>query len=82
MGMTIQTVHTTGINWASVLTITCSVIVALSIILGFIVRAGAKYIANRITGSIDEFSIKVIQPMAIDIASLKAMQAADRRNRR
>ena len=57
------TVHTTGINWASVVTIVCSVVGALAIIFAAITRFFAKYISDRITGAIDKLRLDVLAQM-------------------
>jgi hypothetical protein len=72
------TVHTAGINWASVLTIISSTVVALSIVLGFAIRFFAKYIANQVTTAIDKLRLDVLAAMDKRIAVL---EATDKRNR-
>jgi hypothetical protein len=56
-------VHTTGINWASVLTIVCAVVGALAIIFTAVTRFFARYISDRITGSIDKLRLDVLAKM-------------------
>ncbi len=56
-------VHTTGINWASVITIVCSVVGALAIIFAAITRFFARYISDRITGAIDKLRLDVLAQM-------------------
>jgi hypothetical protein len=53
------TVHTTGINWASVTAIVGGCVVILSFIMGIV----SKYLGNRITGSIDRFRIDVVNQL-------------------
>jgi hypothetical protein len=59
-----STVHTAGINWASVLTIVCSVVGALGIIFGFIARAVTKSLSRAITDAIRDFQISVVNLLA------------------
>lgn len=55
----VQTVHTTGVNWSSVVTITSAVVVLMTAVLGLT----AKYISSRITSSIDRFRIDVVSKL-------------------
>lgn len=59
MILTDAAVHTTGINWTSVLTIIVSIVTLLSI-LGAIV---GKYIANQITNAISRFQDAVVDKL-------------------
>ena len=52
-------VHTTGVNWQSVLTITGSIVTLLTI-LGALV---GRYIANRITAAIATFQNAVVSKL-------------------
>jgi hypothetical protein len=54
-----QAVHTTGVNWQSVIVIVASIVTILSL-LG---AAVGKYVANRVTGAINEFQIAVVQKL-------------------
>lgn len=69
----VASVHTVGINWVSVATIVCSSVTVLSVVLGFIIRTMARYISGQITTAITQFRVEVIEPMASDVAALKAM---------
>jgi hypothetical protein len=60
-------VHTTGINWPSVLTIVCAIVGALAIIFGVIARA----VSNSVTSAIDHFRIEVITKMDTRLALLE-----------
>jgi hypothetical protein len=60
-------VRTTGINWASVLTIICSIVGALAIIFAFM----AKLVTNAVTTSIDKFRIEVIAKMDVRLSILE-----------
>lgn len=48
VGTAIQTVQTTGINWESVVTLVCSIVAALSIIIGAFIRYQSKAIATAV----------------------------------
>jgi hypothetical protein len=63
-----QVVHTTGINWASVLTIVLGIVTLLSIIVGFT----SRYLGNRITGSIDKFRIEVVSQLDTRLTKVEA----------
>jgi zinc transporter ZupT len=52
-------VHTTGVNWQSVLAITASIVTLLSI-LGAVV---GRYIASKITSSISKFQDAVVDKL-------------------
>jgi hypothetical protein len=65
------TVHTSGINWASVLTIVCSIVGALAIVFGFITRFAAKYISREITASIDKLRVEIVSKMETRISLLE-----------
>jgi uncharacterized membrane protein len=73
-----QAVHTTGINWASVLTIICAVVGALALIFGVITRFFAKYISDRITGAIDKLRIDVIASMDKRVTILEVLAGIKR----
>lgn len=47
------TVHTSGINWASVLTLVSSIVVLISIIVGTFVR----YLTRSITSAVNNLSV-------------------------
>jgi hypothetical protein len=55
----VTTVHTSGINWPSVVAIVSGTVVFLSIIVG----AFAKIISDRITNAINKFRIDVINQL-------------------
>lgn len=52
-------VHTTGVNWVSVATITGAVVILMTTVLGFT----AKYIASKITASISQLRIEVVDKL-------------------
>jgi hypothetical protein len=62
-----QAVHTVGINWASVITIICSIVAALAIIFAFI----ARLVTGAVTNSIDKFRIEVISKMDVRLSILE-----------
>jgi hypothetical protein len=57
-------VRTVGINWASVITIICSIVGALAIIFGFIAKYISRTLTQAITDSINVFRISVVQELA------------------
>jgi len=61
------TVHTSGINWASVLTITGSVITVVTIVFGFI----ARLVSNQITSAINKFRIEVVTKLDIRLTHVE-----------
>jgi hypothetical protein len=63
MWLATASVHTTGINWASTLTIVCAVVGALGIIFTAVTRFFARYISDRITNSIDKLRLDVLAKM-------------------
>ena len=65
---TTPVVHTTGVNWISVLTITLTIVTLLSIILGLVSRV----LANRITGAIDKFRIDVVTQLDTRLTRVEA----------
>lgn len=70
-----DTVHTTGINWGSVLTIVCAVVAATSIIFGSIARSVTSRLSREITGAINQFRIDVIQ--TLDTRLTRVEQSTD-----
>ena len=59
-----QAVHTVGINWASVITIICSIVGALAIIFGMIARFVTKSLSRTITEAINQFRLSVVSELA------------------
>jgi hypothetical protein len=70
---TLATVHTSGINWPSVLTIVFGSVATLSIILGFLLRFTGRYISDKITGAIDRLRIDVILEMDRRVVVLETL---------
>lgn len=50
------TVHTSGINWESVITIIASICAIVAVLGGF----ASKYVAGKITAAIREFQVAVV----------------------
>lgn len=77
------TVHTSGINWESVITIVGSVVTVLSVVFGLIARSVSHYVANKITQAIDKLRIDVIDSMDKRVTSLEAFrESTERKTRR
>jgi hypothetical protein len=53
-------VHTTGINWPSVILIVCAIVGALAIIFGAIARYATKQLSRSTTDAINQFRIDVV----------------------
>jgi len=70
-----QTVHATGVNWDAVVAITCSVIVAMSVIGGLF----ARLVGGQITTAIDKFRIEVINSLDTRLTRLEVLATATRR---
>jgi hypothetical protein len=68
-------VHTTGVNWESVATITGVLVVILTAILGLF----AKWIAAQITGAIDRFHLNVITVLDKRLSALELTVNATRK---
>lgn len=77
MVLAAQVVHTTGINWASVLTIILTVVTLVSFIVGFT----SRYLGNRITGSIDKFRIEVVSQLDTRLTKVEEQLNAVRNQR-
>lgn len=60
----VQTVHTSGVNWASVLTIVCSLVAAMGIVFGFLAKWITTSLNRTITDSINVFRISVVSELA------------------
>lgn len=71
-------VHTIGINWASVLTIVSAVVVIMTAVLGVLTR----YVASKVTGAIDKFRIDVFDPLEGRVTAVEARQGVRRGGRR
>jgi hypothetical protein len=63
----VQTVHTSGVNLESVVTIIGSVVAILTVIFGLATR----YISSRITGAIDRLRLDVIQKLDIRLTAVE-----------
>jgi hypothetical protein len=63
------TVHTSGVNWESVIAIVGGVVTIMTVIFGLF----ARYVSNSITGSIDRFRIEVIQKLDRRITVLETL---------
>jgi len=72
ISLALQTVHTSGINWVSVLTIVCTTVGALAIILGGIVRYITKAINRTIKDAINQFRIDVVSSLVTEITVIKS----------
>jgi hypothetical protein len=70
--MLAQAVHTTGINWASVLTIICAVVGALALIFGALARIITKSITRSITDAINQFRIDVVAALVTRLSVVEA----------
>jgi hypothetical protein len=75
--LAIATVRTAGINWASVLTIVSAVVVIMTAVLGLLTR----YVASKVTGSIDKFRIEVFDPLEGRVTAVEARQGVPRHRR-
>jgi hypothetical protein len=75
----IATVHTSGINVESVLVIVGSVTGTLGIVFGAIARSLGRYVAGKITASIDQLRIDVISALEVRVTALEASTAPKRR---
>lgn len=64
----VAAVHTTGINWASVLTISATVIGALGIIIAGCSKYISKQLTHAITDAIYKFQISVVNVIATRLA--------------
>jgi hypothetical protein len=65
------TVHTSGINWESVVTIVVGIVTTLSIVGGLFFRYLGKLIANSITAAIDKFRIDVVYALDVRLARVE-----------
>ena len=54
------TVHTSGVNWASVILIVCSIVGSLAIIFGAIARYATHTLSRSTTDAINQFRIDVV----------------------
>lgn len=63
------TVHTSGVNWESVLAITGAIIVIAGPILGLL----AWYVTTRVTGAINLFRLDVIDKLDRRISRLELL---------
>lgn len=70
-------VHTTGVNWASVTTIIVGITLVMTTILGVL----AKYIANRVAGSINQLRIDVVDKLDTRLSVVeKTLELISRNN--
>jgi hypothetical protein len=69
-------VHTTGVNWVSVATITGAVVILMTAILSIT----AKYIASKITASISRLRIEVVDKLDTRLSIVEAtLQSINRK---
>lgn len=74
---TTPVVHTTGINWISVTTIIVGITVVMSALLSVI----ARYIANRVTDSINRLRIDVVDKIDTRLSVVeKTLELINRNN--
>jgi hypothetical protein len=71
-------VRTVGINWDSVLTIVSAVVVIMTAVFSVL----ARYVAVKITASIDKFRIEAFDPLESRVTQVEARQGVARRRRR
>jgi hypothetical protein len=64
IAQTVQTVHTAGINWASVLTIVCALVGAMGVVFGVLAKWITTSLNRTITDSINVFRISVVSELA------------------
>jgi hypothetical protein len=67
--MLAMTVHTAGINWASVGAIVGTVATTMTIIVGI----SAKLVANQISSAIDKFRIEVVSKLDTRITRIETI---------
>lgn len=65
---TTPTVHTSGINWQSVIAIVGGTITIMSIVFGLF----AKVISDKITNAINKFRIDVVTQLDLRLTSVEA----------
>ena len=70
-------VHTTGINWDSVVTIVASVVVIMTTVFGLL----ARYVATKIAGAVDKFRIEAFDPLESRVSAVENKQGIPRRRR-
>jgi len=68
------TVHTSGINWASVLTIICSVCAIVGGIIVFVSRQISNNIAVAVTTAIDRFHLAVVTVLDTRLTKVEGKQ--------
>lgn len=71
------TVHTTGINWESVIAIVAAIVTVMSIVIGVI----GKMIGNQITSAINKFRLDVVAQLDNRLTSVE-QKLNDLTNRR
>lgn len=69
-------VHTTGVNWASVVTITAAVVVIMTTVFSIV----ARYITSRIGGAVDRFRIEVVDKLDTRLTSVETTLVEISRN--
>lgn len=77
--LTSAAVHTTGINWDSVATIVTSIVTAISLIGGFMIKRFAKYLGDRIDRAIDKLRIDPIGKLDTRLVRVEAVLEVEHR---
>jgi hypothetical protein len=67
-------VHTTGINWASVLTIICSVCVVVGGLIVWVSKQISNNIAIAVTSAIDKFHLAVVNVLDTRLTKVEGKQ--------
>jgi pyruvate/oxaloacetate carboxyltransferase len=67
-------VHTTGINWTSVLTIVVSILSGIAVLsagLASVVRSSSRQVATTITAAINQFRIDVVNQLDVRLTAVE-----------
>jgi hypothetical protein len=67
----LETVHTTGVNWVSVITIVASVVATISIIGGVFIKYLSGSIKEGIVAAIDRFRIDVVNKLDLRLTAVE-----------
>jgi BMFP domain-containing protein YqiC len=74
--MAVQTVHTSGINWASVAAITTAVVLVMSTIFATV----ARYVSSQVTGAINKLRVDVINKLDTRLTAVETKLDTVNRN--
>jgi phage-related protein len=67
-------VHTTGVNWVSVITITCTIAVVVGGLFAYVARHVTNSVTRTITAAINNFHLSVVSVLTTRLTVVETKQ--------